>query len=113
MNTIHEIRRHNLQYLINSRFRGVKNRLATHAGVTHMQIARIFHEGTARRNLGDRLSRKIEQACDLEHGWLDQDRANADSLVTRIKLLDVQSRVAIEALLEVLLKNNGGTSPAR
>ena len=110
VNTIKEIRRYNLEYLINSRFQGVKNRLAKHAGVTHMQIARIFHQGTARRDLGDKLSRKIERACDLEEGWLDQDRANALSLVTRINLLDVQSRAAIEALIQALLTNRSSGS---
>lgn len=92
-----------MRYLIDSKFQGVKNRLATHIGVTHMQIARIFHAGGSARNVGDKLARKIEAGCGLEMGWLDQDHAKTDDIMRKFNSLDVEGQVAIRQMLDALV----------
>ena len=103
MRTSADIRRENLRYLIDTKFQGVKNRLANHIGVTHMQIARIFHAGESARNVGDRLARKIEAGCDLATGWLDQDHAKTDDIMRKFNSLDVEGQVAIRQMLDALV----------
>tara|TARA_E500000178_G_scaffold318673_1_gene340313 strand:+ start:579 stop:980 length:402 start_codon:yes stop_codon:yes gene_type:complete len=101
--TAADIRRENLRYLIDTKFQGVRNRLAKHIGVTHMQIARIFHSGSSARNVGDRLARKIELGCELETGWLDQDHAKSDNIMQKFNSLDVEGQVAIRQMLDALV----------
>ena len=109
MQTIKEIRRSNCQYIIDTRYRGVVNRLAIACGMHSAQLARIFTDNENRREIGDTLARRIEKAVGLEHGWLDQQHASGDVLSTKIALLDTQSRVALEAIIDCLLARVGGS----
>jgi hypothetical protein len=103
--TAADIRRENCRYLLDTRFQGVKNRMANAVGVTHMQIARLFHAGESRRNMGDRLARKIEAALNLEAGWLDQDHAKTDTIMQKIAGLDAEGRQAVEKMVDALVRN--------
>ena len=108
MRTSADIRRENLRYLIDTKFQGVKNRLANHVGVAHMQIARIFHAGETARNVGDKLARKIEAGCGLETGWLDQDHAQSDDIMQKFNSLDVEGQLAIKQMLDALVIRRKG-----
>ena len=103
MRTIKDIRRQNLRYVINARFGGVTNRMAKQTGIAQMQLARVFLNSSNRREMGERLARRIEKACQLEEGWIDQDHAKVDAIGVKLELLDVQSRMAVEAIIDALL----------
>jgi len=77
--------------------------MAKDTGIASMQIARVFLKTKNRREIGDKLARRIEEGAGLEPNWLDQDHAKADDLVARISSLDLQSRQAIEGLVDAML----------
>ena len=114
MRTIAEIRRSNLQYIIDSRFNGVVNRLATACGVHNTQIARVVASGKSQRNMGDKMARLIEKTVCLTEGWMDQQHAAGDALSAKIALLDTKSRLALETVIDCLLprgQNGEGRDP--
>lgn len=104
MRTIKEIRRENLRYLLNSRYGGVANRLATAADIHQNQISRVLADGPSRRDLGSVLARSIEKAAGLEPGWLDQEHAAAEQILGKISQLNEDQRHAIELLVDQLLR---------
>lgn len=104
MRTIKDIRRSNLEYVINTRYSGIANRLAVDAGLHQAQIARVFLTGDSRRDIGDKLARKIEAGANLPEGWLDQEHAAADAILAKLSQLDVEQRKAVESLIDQLLR---------
>ena len=102
--TSQEIRRENLRYLIQIKYGGVTNRMATETGIQQMQLARVFLKTHNRRDVGSKLARRIEEAAGLDEGWLDQDHARSDDISTRIDLLDLSSRKAIESVIDAMLR---------
>jgi hypothetical protein len=69
---IREIRKRRLQQLIISRFGGVMARLAEKIGRQSSYVARVLSENSEHsRNIGEKLAREIEVACDLATGYLD------------------------------------------
>ena len=103
MRTIKQIRRDNLQYLVRTRYNSVPNRLAKDAGVHQIQISRVLAEGPSRRELGDKLARAIEEGAGLERGWLDQEHAAAEQIISKISNLSAEQKQAIEGLVDQLL----------
>ena len=69
-----------------------------------MQLARVFLKTHNRRDVGTKLARRIEEAAGLDEGWLDQDHARSDDISTRIDLLDLSSRKAIESVIDAMLR---------
>lgn len=104
MRTVKEIRRSNLQYIIDSRFQGVVNRLSTACQLHNTQVARVLASGKSRRDMGDKMARLIEETVGLSPGWLDQEHAATDDLGAKIALLDTQSRLAVQAVVDGLLR---------
>lgn len=104
MRTSQEIRRENLRYLIQIKYGGVTNRMATETGIQQMQLARVFLKTHNRRDVGTKLARRIEEAAGLDEGWLDQDHARSDDISTRMDLLDLSSRKAIESVIDAMLQ---------
>ena len=102
--TSQEIRRENLRYLIQIKYGGVTNRMATETGIQQMQLARVFLKTHNRRDVGTKLARRIEEAAGLDEGWLDQDHARSDDISTRMDLLDLSSRKAIESVIDAMLQ---------
>ena len=119
-----DIRRENAKYILDTQFQGEKNRMASIVGVPHIQIARLFFDTENRRSplpvhhpnagllasdrfhgrkCGDKLARKIEEALGLERGWLDQDHAKTDSIMTKIATLNQQQRREIEAVVDAMI----------
>lgn len=69
---IREIRKRRLQQLIVSRFGGVMARLAEKIDRQSSYVARVLSDNSEHsRNIGEKLAREIEVACDLEPGYLD------------------------------------------
>jgi len=101
--TVYEIRRENLKYLIQVRYKGVPNQMAKQTGIAQMQLARIFLNSDNRREVGDRLARRIEEACSLEPAWMDTDHSRSDDLAERIQMLDLNSRQAVEKIVDAMI----------
>mgnify|MGYP006111853245 CR=1 FL=1 len=106
MRTSYEIRRENLKYLIQTKYNGVANQMARATGIGQMQIARVFLKTKNSREVGEVFARRIEKACGLEPGWLDQIHAQGDAIMGRLDLLDVQDRQAIEAVIDAMLRKS-------
>lgn len=69
---IKEIRKARLRQLINLKFGGVMARLAEAIGRQSSYVARLLAENSDHsRNIGEKLAREIEQACDLPYRYLD------------------------------------------
>ena len=100
MRSIRDIRKDNLKYIIDTRFSGVVNRTARAIGVQQSQIARVFAKGEYRRNVGDGLARKIEEALSLEDGWLDQEHAASDAISIKLGHLNHAQRTAVMSIVD-------------
>lgn len=69
---IKEIRKARLRQIINLKFGGVMARLAEAIGRQSSYVARILAESSDHsRNIGEKLAREIEEACDLPYRYLD------------------------------------------
>lgn len=106
MKTVKDVRRANCRYIIDTRYQGVVSRLAKDCGMHSAQLARIFSPAETRREIGDGLARRIEKAIGLETGWMDQQHASSDDLTAKIALLDTESRVAVESVIDRLLRKS-------
>ena len=104
MRTSQEIRRENLRYLIQTKYNGVANQMAKDTGIAQMQIARVFLKTKNSREVGEVLARRIEEACGLESGWMDQIHARGDDIMNRLDMLDVQDRQAVESVIDAMLR---------
>ena len=67
---IHEIRRRQLQRLVQQRFHGVQAAFATEIQRQADIVSGLLR---GKRNLGETLARTIEAKVHLPAGWLDQD----------------------------------------
>ena len=73
MSLIAKRRKHNLRRLIDSEFDGVVSKLADHVEIKHSMLFRVLAKDP-KRNLGEKLARRIETSCGIAEGWLDADR---------------------------------------
>ncbi|MBF0421089.1 MAG: helix-turn-helix transcriptional regulator [Magnetococcales bacterium] len=64
----YEIRKENLVRLLEERFGGVKKAMAD---ATKMSPS-LFHAYATEKQVGPKVARRIEEAVDLPHGWMDQ-----------------------------------------
>lgn len=76
----HEIRRTNLQALIDSRFAGKAGRLADAIGRKRPQIYRLFSDAENSRDIGEELARDIEKKLGLPTGQLDLEHMTNDDM---------------------------------
>tara|TARA_R110000822_G_scaffold74848_7_gene179787 strand:+ start:75 stop:482 length:408 start_codon:yes stop_codon:yes gene_type:complete len=106
LRTSQEIRRENLKYLIATKYDGVANRMAKDTGISQMQIARVFLKTKNSREVGEVFARRIEKACGLEPGWLDQIHAQGDDIMGRMDMLDVADRKAVEGVIDAMLRKS-------
>lgn len=104
MNTVKDIRRENLRYIVNTRYNGVVNRLAKDVGMHQAQVARVFVNGSTRRDMSDKMARALEEKIGLERGWLDQEHAKVDDLSARFSQLSLEQRRVVSDLLNHLLQ---------
>lgn len=101
---IAEIRYENLCYLIDSKFEGSSNRLASQIGATQARVDEVLSPETARSSVSAKLARAVEKGCGLDTYWLDQQRVQPSVLVSKMALLDVSSRLAVESVVNALIK---------
>lgn len=74
----HEIRRTNLQALIDTRFAGKAGRLADAIGRKRPQIYRLFSDAENSRDIGEELARDIEKKLGIPLGQLDLENMTND-----------------------------------
>lgn len=70
MKSIHDIRRENLQDVINTEFGGVQSRLSERMEIQSNLVNRWVN---GKKPIGDASARKIEQAARRQTNWLDVD----------------------------------------
>lgn len=71
---IYEIRRRNARSLLESQFGGNKSLLAAELGVESSYLSRWFTQQPGhKRRIGDKMARKLENACGRPKYWIDQD----------------------------------------
>lgn len=102
---IAETRYENLCYLINSEFGGSASLLASQIGATQARIDEVLGPETARSPMSAKLARAVEKGCGLATYWLDKERADARTLASKMSLLDVSARLAVESVVNALIKN--------
>lgn len=94
---VHDVRRTNLSALVLDRYRGNKAALARATGVhpNHINLLLSLNR-EHRRNLGETLARKIEEALGLPRLWLDtpRDKAQQPSAFTSIRASAVGAELA-------------------
>jgi hypothetical protein len=81
LKSIHDTRRENLRALIDRRFGGSQTQLAQAVGLGQPSfVSRLLteNEGT-RKNIGNRLARRVEAALGLSPNWLDTPEAGAST----------------------------------
>ena len=105
---IADIRYENLCFLIDSKFEGSASLLATQIGATQARIDEVLGPGTARSSMSAKLARAVEKGCGLDTYWLDQKRADASTLASKMSLLDVSSRLAVESVVNALIGKKSG-----
>jgi SOS-response transcriptional repressor LexA len=79
--SIHDTRRENLRLLIDRQFGGSQTQLAQAVGLGQPSfVSRLLtdNEGT-RKNIGNRLARRVEQSLGLSPNWLDTPDAGAQT----------------------------------
>jgi SOS-response transcriptional repressor LexA len=82
LKSIHDTRRENLRALIDRRFGGSQTQLAQAVGLGQPSfVSRLLteNEGT-RKNIGNRLARRVEEALGLSPNWLDTPDAAAQGV---------------------------------
>ena len=104
-NRIAETRYENLCYLINSEFGGSASLLASQIGAAEARINEVLGPETARSSMSAKLARAVEKGCGLDTYWLDQQRADPSTLASKMSLLDVSSRLAVESVVNALIKS--------
>ncbi|MEQ6290517.1 hypothetical protein ACFPAG_07835 [Vogesella sp. GCM10023246] len=72
MKSIDEIRRENMRKLVTENCKGILKEFAAAAGI---QPGQASHLNTGFRNIGDNIARRIENAFDLEKGWMDREHS--------------------------------------
>ena len=100
---IAETRYENLCDLISSRFESSPSLLAAKLGSTEAQMNNALTNIKGRSFVSAKLARTIEEACGLETLWLDQQRASPRTLASKIALLNVRARLALESVVNVLI----------
>ena len=102
---IAETRYENLCFLIESKFQGSASLLATQIGATQARIDEVLGPETARSPMSAKLARAVEKGCGLGTYWLDKQRADPSTLASKMSLLDVSARLAVESVVNALIKN--------
>jgi len=102
---IAEIRYENLCYLVDSKFEGSASLLATQIGATKARIDEVLSPETTRQSVSAKLARAVEKGCGLDTYWLDQKRADARTLASKMTLLDLSARLAVESIVNALIKS--------
>ncbi len=85
---IHEIRRRNLDRIIEEDFGGNRSELARAMGKHENSLGRFFTESDHARNVGGAVAREIEHAAKRPEGWMDTEHLDAELLGSVIDSVD-------------------------
>ena len=85
---IHEIRRRNLDRLIEEDFAGNRAELSRKMEKNNTILGRFFIEGEHARNIGGAVAREIEEAAGRPSGWMDMEHLDPDLLGAVIEEVD-------------------------
>lgn len=98
------IRTKRVRQLIRQEFSDIDAKFAEHTKIAATQVARWFMEGKNRRNIGERLARRIEKECGLAPYWLDTETGNIVSAPASGNghSLDARTRDRLLALFDSL-----------
>ncbi len=102
--TIDEIRRANLEMVIEREYGGVSLRLAEAMGIPQTQITRCTSNAASRRNVGDKLARDIERAAGLPVGWMDCVHDEMDDVYDILNGLPSDRRQLAGDLIRAMVK---------
>jgi hypothetical protein len=92
-----DVRRKNLQELVQTRFHGIRAGLAKAAGKNRNQINLCLTPNEKlRRRMGEDQARDIEAALNLPMGWLDEDHGKAAGLVTQVARYAKQKQMDVD-----------------
>ena len=97
------VRIKNIRLLVQLRFNGDVGRLTQRLSVSQSKtVERIWWEQGS-QDLHERSARRIEAVCGLDKGWLDLPHPDADSLATKMTVLDGKARRALTEIVDALL----------
>lgn len=87
----YDIRKENLHRLLEERFGGVKKTMADAVGLSPS----LFHAYATDKQVGPKVARRIEEAVELPHGWLDQPhdecKASTEIDAVPVPMFDVEA----------------------
>ena len=111
--TIQDIRKRNLQAVLEADFRGVKADLARAIGVSPNNISRYFSNTKDGRTVSDDTARKVEKATGKPVGWMDslhQETTDPelDALMEQARREDPET---LKAVLLAYLQGRRGRNP--
>ena len=97
------VRIKNIRLLVQLRFNGDVGRLTQRLSASQSKtVERIWWEQGS-QDLHERSARRIEAVCGLDKGWLDLPHPDADSLATKMTVLDGKARRALTEIVDALL----------
>ena len=82
--TAFEVRRENVRKLINEKFDGNRSAFSRAAGVHPNQINLVMAENEHRRNLGEDLTRRMEESLGIPTGYFDAEHMTGENSVHKI-----------------------------
>lgn len=111
--TIHDIRKRNLEIILETEFGGVKARLAKAMGVSPNNISRYFSNTKDGRTVSDDTARKVEDAVKKPRGWMDSlhqetNDPELDALMEQAKKEDPET---LKAVLLAYMQGRRGRTP--
>ena len=98
------IRIKNIRLLAQLRFNGDIGRLTQRLSASHAKTLEGRWWGQGSQDLHEKSARRIEAVCGLDKGWLDLPHPDADSLATKMTVLDGRARRALTEIVDALLQ---------
>ena len=97
------VRIKNIRLLVQLRFNGDVGRLTQRLSASQSKTVEGIWWGQGSQNLHEKSARRIEAICGLDKGWLDSPHPDADSLATKMTVLDERARRALTEIVDALL----------
>jgi hypothetical protein len=109
MQTIAEIRLDNLRRLV--REKGSQDKVAEAAGTSAVYLSQLINQTADSRTkkpreIGNEMARKLEEGCEKERGWMDNQHRGSDPHSTQlseaIAILEAMPAAELNQALKVL-----------
>ena len=99
--TANQLRRLNLQRLVDDRFEGNQTSFGAACTMSRSQVHALLNQ----KNMGPTLARKIESLCQLAPYWLDQDPAKDLIQTADTPEVSGELRAAVDTILRDIVPN--------